>query len=103
MKVDIYDPVTSERAALNLPDWKMILAMLHPATNFRSLASIHALAAMLANPQFEPTRQEGEEAPDAYARRACDFADALLAELHRRAAKPSGETSNIQHPTPNAQ
>jgi hypothetical protein len=97
--IDIYDPITGERAALALPDWKMILAMLDPATNFRSPASIHVLSAMLAKPQFEPTRQDGEETAEAYARRACDYADALLVELQRRTAKGSGETSNTQHRT----
>lgn len=40
--------------------------------------------ALLANPQYEPARQDGESAEQAYARRSFDYADALLAEHSRR-------------------
>lgn len=42
------------------------------------------LAAMLACPDFNPRREDGESYEEACARRACDFAEALIAELARR-------------------
>ena len=42
---------------------------------------------MLANPRYGVTRESGESYAEAYARQACDYAEALLAEVHRREAK----------------
>jgi hypothetical protein len=94
MKMQLRDPQTGRQVEMQMPEWNLLLGMVSAASEFRSLASVHVLAAMLANPQFEPTRQDGEEASDAYARRACDYADALLSELHRRQAQASGATNN---------
>jgi hypothetical protein len=49
------------------------------------------LSALLANPQYEPPRLEGESAEQAYARRAVDYADALASELERRATAGKGQ------------
>lgn len=41
-------------------------------------------AAMLANPAFEPSTEKGETRAEATARRACDYAEALMMEYSRR-------------------
>jgi hypothetical protein len=41
------------------------------------------MAAMLANPTFEPHTDKGETRAEACARRACDYALALLSEVER--------------------
>jgi hypothetical protein len=97
MKIELKDPTTGKQAVLEVPEWKMLLGMVAAASDFRSLASVHVLAAMLANPEYMPPKENGEETPAAYARRACDYADALLAELQRRTAKAAAETD--KHPS----
>lgn len=42
------------------------------------------MAAMVANPEFHAAREPGEETPEAYARRAFDYAEAFLREDTRR-------------------
>jgi hypothetical protein len=42
------------------------------------------LTGLLANPDYSPTRDNGETHAEACARRACDYAEALLAEVARR-------------------
>jgi hypothetical protein len=86
----------------------MIGGLLNYETHFAGISqrgriATQTLAAMLANPQFEPARQDGEEAPDAYARRACDYADALLSEIQRRQVRAGAETTNPQPSTLNSQ
>lgn len=52
-------------------------------SQLESIAAMN-LAAMLACPDFNPRREDGESYAEACARRACDFAEALLAEVARR-------------------
>jgi hypothetical protein len=86
-QIDIYQPDTGERAKLELPDSQIVCALFEPTRSFRSLASVHILAALLNSPGYNPVRQQdGEMEEQAYARRACDYADALLAELQSRQA-----------------
>ena len=44
-------------------------------------------AVMLSNPTFEPAAEKGETRAEACARRACDYAEALLGEVSRRTAQ----------------
>jgi hypothetical protein len=91
MIIPIFHGTTGEQIKLDVPDDHAVLSVLRPRPTLRSLASVHVLAAMLAHPKFEPPRQEGETTEQAYARRACDFVDALLAELQKRTDKAGAE------------
>ena len=68
--------------------------------NCRGYVATQALCAMLSSPNYNPARAEdGETAEQAYARRACDFADALLAALQKGQAgtsSPQPSTFNSQ-------
>ena len=70
--------------AMEIPGWKFMATLLSVGVPLRSYVATHTLAAMLANPQFEPVKKGGEDAAQAYARRAADYADALVNELERR-------------------
>ncbi len=95
MKIELRDPQTGRQVEMQMPEWNLLLGMVSAASEFRSLASVHVLAALLTSPNYNPARAEdGETTEQAYARRACDFADALLSELHRRQAQASGATHN---------
>ena len=61
----------------------MLLAFSKTASPLLTVASAN-MASMLANPSYEPPTETGESRPEACARRACDYAEALLAEVHRR-------------------
>jgi hypothetical protein len=50
------------------------------------------MAAMLANPVYEPSTEKGETRPQATARRAVEYAEELLAEVARREATLKGGT-----------
>jgi len=97
MKLDLKDPQTGRQVEVTLPEWKLLMGMMEAAASFRSLASVHALAGMLANPEFEPLREDGEDTPQAYARRAVDYGEALEAELQRREA--ANQTRNAENGT----
>lgn len=84
MKLEMKDPGTGKQVAIELPDWKILTGLMGATASFRSLASVHVLSAMLANPSYQPTAENGEEGSHAYARRAVDYADALLTELQKR-------------------
>lgn len=86
MKLDLKDPQTGRQVEVNLPDWKILMGMMGATTSFRSLAAMHALAGMLANTDYHPQPEPGEDAPQTYARRAADYGEALEAELQRRQA-----------------
>lgn len=86
MKLEMKDPQSGRQVEIGIPDWQFLVGMMGAAASFRSLASVHILGAMLASPDFSPARDEGEDGPQAYARRAVDYAEALEAELHRREA-----------------
>lgn len=49
--------------------------------SLRGYLAARCLQGMLANPEFEPVKNPGERSEDAFARRACDYADALLSRL----------------------
>lgn len=88
---------TCEQMFKSMPDLVVTASLQIFAANMfhncRGYVATHALAALLNSPNYNPTRQEdGETSEQAYARRACDFADALLSELHRRQANAHGET-----------
>jgi hypothetical protein len=91
MKLEMKDPQTGRQIEVGIPDWQLLVGMMGATTSFRSLASIHILGAMISNRDFEPARDEGEDGPQAYARRAVDYAEALETELHRRQAAASAE------------
>jgi len=59
----------------------------------RYYTATRMLAALLANPQYEPPKQEGETMEQAYARRAVDYAVALASELERRATAEKGRAT----------
>ncbi|MCU0783207.1 MAG: hypothetical protein MUF81_03995 [Verrucomicrobia bacterium] len=93
LKFRVTEMATGKRLEIEVPDgWKIFMAMIHATASFRYQASAHALAAMLANPKFEPAREDGEDAPEAYARRAVDYAEALEKELNRRERTAAAET-----------
>ena len=71
--------------------WRLFAGMAAFSISFHSQASTHALAALLANPQFIPAREPGEGPAQAYARCACDYADALQTELTRRQAAAAAD------------
>jgi hypothetical protein len=91
MNLSMRDPQSGRQVEIGIPDHQILLGMIGAQSSFRGLASVHVLAAMIANPDFTPARDQGEDAPQAYARRAVDYAEALEAELHRRAAAAAAE------------
>ena len=53
----------------------------------RAYIAARCLQGLLANPDFEPIYSAPETKPEAYARRAVDYADALLSGLAAAAGK----------------
>lgn len=51
-----------------------------------NVASLN-MSSMLANRHYIIVPKDGESAQETYAREACDYAEALLAEVHRREDK----------------
>jgi hypothetical protein len=84
MDAQFNNPVTQQREHLHIDTWKLFAGLAAFTISLRAQASTQILSALLANPEFSPTREPGEDETQAYARRACDFADALLTELNRR-------------------
>lgn len=93
MKLELKDPQTGRQVELELPDWKLLTGMMGATASFRSLASLHALSAMIANPSYYPNAQPGEDGAQAFARRAVDYAEALETELRRRTSAEQKETT----------
>lgn len=91
MKLELKDPHTGRQVEIELPDWKILTGMMGATASFRSLASVHVLGAMVANPSYHPQPQPGEDGAQACARRAVDYAEALEAELNHRQAAAAAE------------
>ena len=73
-----------ERALKSMPELVVSAALEIFAVNMfktgRGYVATHVLQGMLANKDYKPPRESGEAVADAYARRAADYADALIAD-----------------------
>ena len=78
MNLQMKDPQSGRLVEIEIPDWKLMTGMMGATASFRSLASLHVMAAMVANPDYHPHPEQGEDAPQAYLCRAAT-------ELHRSA------------------
>lgn len=54
---------------------------LRKAHEVRAHIAAQLLGAMVSNPGFKPEFREGESHPEACSRMACEYAEALMAEL----------------------